>query len=72
MKPAILFLLSVICFCIAFYHMGMSVRSVDYHDGRYHPIPRERYVLTFLASSVATVSFWKLGRRFSRPTGDRA
>jgi hypothetical protein len=69
MKAVIFFILAIISGLLAFYYMGMSVQSVDYHDGAYHHIPRERYALTFIISLIATVVFWKLGRRFSRPTG---
>lgn len=69
MKPTIFIILAIICGFVAFYYMGMSVQSVDYHDGAYHPIPRERYGITFLVSLVATIVFWKLGRRSLRPTG---
>ncbi len=63
MKPTIFFILAIICGFFAFYYMGMSLQSVDYHDGAYHPIPRERYGIIFGVSFIATIVFWKLGRR---------
>ena len=69
MKSTIFFILAIFCGFVAFYYMGMSVQSVDYHDGAYHPIPRERYGITFLVSLIATIVFWKLGRRSLPPTG---
>ena len=69
LKAAIFFIFAIVCGFVTLYYMGMSVQSVDYHDGKYHPIPRERYGITFLISLIATVVCWKLGRRFSRPSG---
>jgi hypothetical protein len=68
-KPTIFFILAIICGFVALYYMGMSCQSVDYHDDAYHPIPRERYGIAFLASLIATIVFWKLGRRSSRTSG---
>jgi hypothetical protein len=67
-KPVSFFVLAIICAVIAFYYLGMSLQSVDYRDGVYHPIPRERYGITLLVSLVATIVFYKLGRRSLRPT----
>jgi H+/Cl- antiporter ClcA len=69
LKRTIFILLAVICGLIALYYSGMCVRSVDYHDGQYHPIPRERYALTMLAALVGTICFWKLAKRFGNPPG---
>jgi hypothetical protein len=54
------FILSIVAACAALYYFGMCVQSVDYHDGAYHPIPRDRYVFTFVLSAVASRVFWKL------------
>ncbi len=69
MKPAIFFVLAIICGFAALYYMGMTVQSVDYRDGMYHPIPRERYGISFLALFIAILVFWKLGRRSSQSIG---
>lgn len=69
-KTAIFIIFAIVCGFVALYYMGMSVQSVDYHDGSYHPIPRDRYVITFLVSLIATIVFWKLGRRSLRSNGN--
>jgi hypothetical protein len=53
---------------IALYYFGMCFQSVDYHDGRYHDIPRGRYALSAAIASVLTAVCWR-ARGGPRPTG---
>ena len=52
---------------VALCYFGMCFRSVDYHDGAYHHIPRGRYAVTSLAAIAVAACCWRARR--GKPAG---
>jgi hypothetical protein len=61
-RKLILTLVALVSGFIAFYYFGMCFRSVDYHDGRYHDIPRGRYALSSFIALVLAIVCWRARR----------
>ncbi|MDB5297021.1 MAG: hypothetical protein JWO31_3004 [Phycisphaerales bacterium] len=66
MKRLFALILSLALFYAALGYLALTVQSVDYHDGTYHPIPRGRHFLTSVVAATAGFGVL-LYRRCLRP-----
>ena len=60
---AVLIIFAVVLFLVSLQFMGLSVRSVDYRDGAYHPIPRGRYITLMVGFAIAGFVCLRLAKR---------